>query len=74
MFFEIASNEPAPFAVIVTDVALLNVFPLTVIGVMPQVLPLVLFRASAGPLAHPHDTEKMVPVVIHPDAFLTAIV
>ena len=74
MFFEIASNEPAPFAVIVTDVALLNIFPLTVTGVVPHVLPLILFRAIAGPLAHPHDTEKMFPVVVHPEAFLTAIV
>jgi hypothetical protein len=57
----------------VTKVALLNVFPLTVTGVVPHVLPLMLFRASDGPLAHPHDTEKLPPVVVQPEEFLTVI-
>jgi hypothetical protein len=44
-----------------------------VTGVVPQVLPLVLLRAIAGPLAHPQDTVKMFPVVVHPEAFLTVM-
>ena len=71
---EAGLTKPAPFEVIVTVVALLNILPLTVFGVTPQVLPLVLLRESDGPLAHPQDTEKLVPVVVHPAAFLTVIV
>jgi hypothetical protein len=67
-------TEPAPFSVIVTDVAFVKVLPLIVTGVVPQVLPLMLLRVSAGPLAHPHDTEKLLPVVVQPEAFLTVIV
>jgi hypothetical protein len=66
---------PAPFSVIVTLVALPpNVLPLTVAAVVPQVLPLVLVSATVGPLTHPHDTEKLTPVVVHPDKFFTVIV
>ena len=67
------SIEPAPFSVIVTEVALVNVFPLIVTGVVPHVLPLVLLRLMAGPLTQPHDTEKLFPVVVHPEPFLTVI-
>jgi hypothetical protein len=67
-------TDPDPFSVIVTDVAFVNVFPLIVTGVMTQVLPLMLLRASEGPFTHPHDTEKLVPVVVHPEPFLTVIV
>lgn len=64
---------PAPFSVIVTVVALVNVFPLIVTGVMPQVLPLILLSVRAGAFVHPHDTKKLLPVVAHPEAFLTVI-
>jgi multidrug efflux pump subunit AcrA (membrane-fusion protein) len=68
-------SDPAPFSVIVTLEALPpKVFPLTVIAVVPQVLPLVLLNATAGGFAQPHDTEKLVPVVSHPEEFLTVIV
>ena len=67
-------SDPAPFSAIVTLEALpLKVFPLIVIAVVPQVLPLVLLKVTAGGLAHPHETEKLVPVVIHPEEFLTMI-
>jgi hypothetical protein len=66
-------TEPAPFAVIVTVVALVNVLPVTVTGEVPQVLPLMLLNVSVGPFAHPHDTEKLLPVVVHPEAFLIVI-
>jgi hypothetical protein len=67
-------TEPAPFSVIVTAVALVNVLPLIVTGVVPQTLPLMLLRVSEGAFAHPHDTEKLIPVVVQPEAFLTVIV
>ena len=70
---EAGVTEPAPFSVIVTDVALVNVLPLTVTGPVPQVLPVMLLRVRDGPFAHPHDTEKVLPVVVHPEAFLTVI-
>ena len=60
--------------VIVTEVALVNVFPLTVTGTVPQVLPLMLLRVMAGPFTQPHETEKLLPVVEHPDALRTVIV
>ncbi len=62
------------YDVIVTVVALVNVFPLIVTGVVPQVLPLKLPSVRVGPFAHPHDTEKLLPVVVHPEEFLTVIV
>jgi hypothetical protein len=66
---------PAPFFVIVTPVALPpKVLPLTVTGVVPHVLPLMLLSATAGGFTQPHDTEKLIPVVVHPDEFLTVIV
>ena len=58
----------------VTVVALVNVLPFTVTGVIPQVLPLILLSVIAGAFAQPHDTVKLFPVVIHPAAFLTVIV
>jgi len=67
-------TDPAPFSVIVTVVALTKVLPITVTGAVPQVEPLMLLRVSAGALTHPHDTEKLLPVVVHPAAFLTVIV
>ena len=66
---------PMPFSVIVTLVALPpKVLPLIVTGVVPHVLPLMLLSVTAGGLAQPHDTEKLTPVVVHPDEFLTVIV
>ena len=68
-------TEPSPFSVIVTLEALPpNILPLTVTAVVPQVLPLMLLSITAGPFIHPHDTEKLFPVALHPEAFLTAIV
>ena len=66
-------TEPAPLEVIVTDVALVNVFPVIVIGVLEQVLPFMAESESAGPFAQPHDTMKLLPVVEQPEAFLTVI-
>src|SRR5450759_5422858 len=71
---EAGLTEPDPFSVIVTEVALVNVFPLTVTGEVPQVFPLMLLKVIEGPFTHPHDTEKTAPVVVNPDAFLTVIV
>jgi hypothetical protein len=66
---------PSPFSVIVTLVALPpNVFPLIVTGDMPQVFPVMVLSDTVGPLTHPHDTVKTLPVVVHPAAFLTVIV
>ena len=66
---------PAPFSVIVTLVALPpKVLPLTVTGVVPHVLPLMLLSVTVGGFTHPHDTEKLTPVVVHPDEFITVIV
>ena len=64
---------PAPFSVIVTLVALVNILPVTVTGVVPQVLPLKLARVRPGALGHPHETVKLAPGVEHPEAFLTVI-
>ena len=64
---------PAPFSVIVTLVALVNVFPVTDTGVIPQMLPLKLDSVNAGALGQPHDTVKLAPGVVHPAAFLTVI-
>lgn len=65
---------PAPSSVILTRVALLKVLPLTVIGVVPQVLPPVLLRIIEGIAAQPHETANDPPVLEHPAAFLTVIV
>ena len=66
---------PDPFVVIVTFVVLPpNVLPLTVTGAVPQVLPLILLSVRDGPFTHPHDTEKLLPVAVHPVALLTVIV
>jgi hypothetical protein len=65
---------PAPFSVIETFVALPpKVFPLTVTGVKPHVEPLLVLSVTAGGFTHPHDTEKVTPVVVHPDKFFTVI-
>ena len=66
-------TAPAPFFVIVTNVALPKVLPLTVTGVMPQVFPLILLSESDGPFTHPQDTEKLLPVTVHPEVFRTVI-
>lgn len=51
-----------------------KVLPLTVTGVVPQVLPEVLLNTKVGGLAHPHDTVNGLPVFEQPDEFLTVIV
>jgi hypothetical protein len=66
-------TEPAPFAVIVTEVAFVNVLPVTVIGVVEQVLPFVAASTREGPFAHPHDTMKLTPVDEQPEALRTVI-
>jgi hypothetical protein len=68
-------TDPEPFSVIVTLVAPPpNVLALTVTGVVPQELPLVLLKVTAGGFKQPHVTGKLVPVVSHPEEFLTVIV
>jgi hypothetical protein len=58
---------PDPFSIIVTLVALPpKIFPLTVTGAVPHVLPLVEDNDSVGGLAQPHDTRKLAPVAVHP--------
>lgn len=51
-----------------------KVLPLTVTGVVPQVLPEVLLNIKVGGLAQPHDTVNGLPVFVQPEAFLTVIV
>ena len=65
---------PEPSEVIVTFVAFEKVFPVIFIAVVPQVLPLMLDRFTAGAFEHPHETEKLAPGVIQPEAFLTDII
>ena len=48
--------------------------PLTVIGVVPQVLPLVLLNVTVGPLAQPQPTGFDADIAVHPLAFFTVIV
>jgi hypothetical protein len=68
-------TEPAPSSVMSTPVALPpKVFPLTVTGTVLQVLPSVLLKVTTGGLAQPHDTSKLLPVVLHPELFLTVMV
>lgn len=68
-------TDPAPFSVIVTVMALPpKVFPLTVTGIVPHTLPLRLLSVKVGGLTHPQFTLKLLPVVVHPDAFITVIV
>lgn len=72
---DVGLTDPEPFSVIVTLVALPpNTLPLTVIGEVPQVLPLELVRVTVAGFAQPHDTKKLVPVEVHPDEFLTVMV
>jgi len=66
--------DPDPLCVMVTIVALVNVFPLMVTGVVPQVFPLVLLKLIAGAFVHPHDTVKLFPVVVQPEAFRTVMI
>ena len=74
MVDEAGLTEPAPFSIIVTLVALpLKVLFSTVTGIRPQVLPLVAERVTTGASKHPHDTAKILPTVVQPSRFLTAI-
>ena len=66
---------PAPFSVIVTPVALPpKVLPLTVIASVLQVLPDVLLKITVGGFTQPQEISKLLPVVVHPDEFLTVMV
>lgn len=66
---------PPPFSVMVTLVALPpKVFPLTVTAVTPHVLPEVAGRVTRGALTHPQLTEKVMPVVVHPEELRTVMV
>jgi hypothetical protein len=72
---EEVNKVPEPLPVIITLVALPpKVLPLTVTAAVPHVLPLVLFRVKVGGFAHPQETEKGAPVVVHFDAFITVMV
>ena len=75
MVAEDGLTEPEPFSVIVTAVALPpKVLSFTVIAAVPQVLPLLLLSVTAGGFTQPHSTEKLSPVEVHPEEFLTVIV
>lgn len=69
---EVCVTFPPPFSVTVTLVAVPpNVFPLTVTGVVPQVLPAVELSITLGGFMHPHETAKIPVVVTQPAEFLT---
>jgi hypothetical protein len=70
---EVGLTEPKPFSV--TLVALPpKVLPFTIKDVVLQVLPLLLPSVIVGGFTHSHDTEKLTPVAVHPEEFLTVIV
>jgi hypothetical protein len=71
---EVVLTDPAPLWVIVTELALMKVFPLTVTGVVAQLLPPELLSTISGALTQPHETEKLLPVVVQLSAFFTVIV
>ena len=72
---ETGVTDPPPFSEIVTLVALPpKVFPVTVIGVIPQVLPDVAPRVSSGGVTQPQLTENSGPVVEHPEVLRTVTV
>jgi hypothetical protein len=63
---------PAPLSVKVTLVAVPpKLFPVTVTAIVPHVLALLLLSVIIGGLIHPQDTEKRVPGVVQPKAFVT---
>jgi hypothetical protein len=71
---EAGLTDPAPFSVILTLVALPpNVLPLTVTDDKPQVLPELLLRDTVGGSAHPQVTSKLLPVIVHPNEFITVM-
>lgn len=73
MVEETGFTVPEPFSVIETLVALPpNVFPDTVTGEIPQVLPLEALNTTVGGLVHPHETVKMPASVVHPSVLRTA--
>jgi hypothetical protein len=51
-----------------------KVFPLTTTGVSPHVLPLVLLKVKVGPFTQGQSILNVLPVVVHPDEFLTVMV
>ena len=71
---EAGLTDPAPFSAILRLVALpQKIFPLMVTGDTPHVLPELLLRDKVGGLVHPQVISKLVPVLIHPCTFITAI-
>lgn len=67
-------TAPAPFSVIVTLVALPpKVFSETVTGIVPHVLPFSALNTRRGGFIHPQETAKMVPTVVQPCIFRTAM-
>ena len=66
---------PAPFSVTVTDVALPpKVFPLTVIGEIPHVLPLVLLKVSVGEFTQPQLIFTVAGADVQPVVIFLAII
>lgn len=66
---------PAPFSVTVTNVALPpKVFPLTVIGAIPHVLPLVLLKDSVGEFTQPQLTFTVAGADVQPVVIFLAII
>jgi hypothetical protein len=49
-----------------------KVFPVTVTGVVPHVVPAVSLRVITGGLRHPHEIAKIPVSVVQPSGFLTA--
>jgi hypothetical protein len=75
---DVADDEgttvPNPLSVMVTLVAdPPKLLPMTVTGVIPHVIPLVLPSVNEGGFTQPHVTEKGGPEVVHPEVFLTDI-
>jgi hypothetical protein len=71
---EEGTRVPAPLWVRVTLVALPpKLLPVTVTGVIPQVLPVRLLRVTVGPFIHPHETLNGTPDFSHPEEFFAVI-
>jgi hypothetical protein len=74
VFEDPGDTVPAPFSVIVTEVALPpKLFPATTIGSNPHWLSLSELSTKTGPFTHPQLTVNIVPVVTHPSVFLTVM-
>ena len=65
---------PDPSDVIVTEFALVNVFPVIVIGVEEHVVLLWLLSVTAGGNAQPQANVIFADAVVHPLPFFTVMV